>query len=107
MGAKDVSKIGGTSGTPDRRELLTRLQSELEGVLSRIRQGEEEEDRHRSAINALIDRRYALWAERDAIRTQIACLGGGYDGDYYHRRRERAVAQIVQHGMHPVVEDGA
>ena len=107
MGAKDVSETGGTSGTPDRTELLTRLQSELDGVLSRIRQSEAEEQAHRSAVNALIDRRYALWAERDAIRSQIACLGGGYDGDYYHRRRERAVAQIVQHGIHAVVEDGA
>lgn len=107
MGAKGFPETGGTSGTPDRGELLTRLQSELEGVLSRIRQGESDEDAHRSAINALIDRRYALWSERDAIRAQIACLGGGFDGDYYHRRRERAVSRIVQDGLHPIVEDGA
>lgn len=61
------------------------------------------------AAHDLIRQRWTVyWAVHDEIldlRYRIGRAGGGWDTDYYHRRRERGGTITVRDGQHSIVED--
>jgi hypothetical protein len=66
----------------------------------------------KAEIDAMHDRIRALWTEYWEVQNKINDLryligraGGGWDTDYYHRRRERGGGVIVRDGQHSIVED--
>jgi len=92
-------------GIPGAGDLIPRLRKELE--MAKARQAAirfEIDEAHR-----LISERWtAYWAVHQEIldlRFQIGRAGGGWDTDYYHRRRERGGGVIVRDGQHSIVED--
>lgn len=97
------ASVPGITGAGD---ILTRLIGELDIVRRSKAAARAEADELRRLETAKWSTYSRLEAEERDLLAAIARAGGGFDNDYYHRRRERAVGRIVQNGIHTIVEDG-
>jgi hypothetical protein len=92
-------------GIPGAGDLLPRLRKELDMAKARQAAIRLEVDAAHDLIRQRWTTFWAIQEELDDLARQIARAGGGFDTDYYHRRRERGGSVIVRDGQHSIVED--
>lgn len=79
-------------------DILARLEADLAAARRSI-------DAIRAEIDRGWDKYYAVQAEIRDIQLAIGRAGGGFDTDYYHRRRERSPNVTIRDGFMHNVED--
>lgn len=102
MSSETCSENGGTSGTVG---TLLRVQAEIAAAIGRRTANEAARSDPEADLTALSAEWHGIVAEIRALRWLEARLGGGFDTDHYHRRRDKGSTIIVQDGIHKVVED--
>lgn len=89
------ASVPGITGAGD---ILARLEADLAAARNRLAEHRAEIDRRWEAV-------HAVNAEIRDIQLAIGRAGGGFDTDYYHRRRERSPNVTIRDGFMHNVED--
>lgn len=79
-------------------DILARLEADLAAARNRLAE-------HRAEIDRRWDAVHAVNAEIRDLELAVARHGGGFDTDYYHRRRERSPNVTIRDGFMHNVED--